>query len=208
VSISIGSILNGVIYYTLDGTEPMPGSPSTQSTFNSAVITVGAADGIVVTLRWFMDYGGFYGREPSVRQRNIRVAPNPRRDAGALYENLQFNGSSATALVAPLSRVTLDLKVQQWHNAPGTGPCPAGCAILQWISVDQTETVAQALPRACEQLNTGQYPGIEDDQRHYTFVAPEQRGRYAVRVGQALDFVASCPRQSRGGTPIAFFYVQ
>lgn len=206
ITLSIGSILNGTIYYTLDGSDPRPGSPTTQTAFNTVSVTVGGAEGTTVPLRWYMDYGGFYGREPAIRQRLIRVLAGVGDGAGAIYENLRFNGAGPTALVAPLQRMTVELTVQQWIYRPG-GFC-AGCAILQWISADVTETSARALPSACERVPSLPYPGLEGDQRRYSFIAPERPGRYAIRVGQDLNFPTACPQSSRGGTPIAFFYVR
>ncbi len=205
IIMTIGSVLSGTIYYTLDGTEPRPGMGSTQSGFNVVSVTVGGAPGSTTTLKWYMDYGGFYGREPSTRQRLFSVTAPPS-GAGALYENLRLNGGGPTALVAPNSRVRATLRVQQWSTSP-MGYCPT-CVIIQWLSADITETEAVGFRGACAQLAVPQWPGEADQEREYTFIAPERPGRYAVRAGQQLDFPASCPRQSRGGTPIAFFYVQ
>jgi hypothetical protein len=205
ITLSISSVLPGTIYFTTDGTEPRPGTGSTMSAPNIAAITVGNPN-VPVQLRWFMDYGGVYGRESNTQQRLILVSPNSAVSHGFFYENLRFNGGVSTALVAAGSPVTVSMQHTLWHSGPG-GYCP-GCVVIQFQSTDTTQaSSAQLGPNGCAMDNGAPYPGQQRVMRQFTFNAPMQRGRYAIRGGLSLDYGDQCPRYA-GGEPIGYFYVR
>lgn len=205
INLTIGSVLTGRVHYTLDGTEPRPGAPSTTSAPTPATVTVGGSEGLTVTLRWYVDYGGFYGREPTTRQRVIRVSAGAQLGTGAIFENLTINGSGATALVEPGTNVTVRFTGQEWR--PTRGQFCDTCVITRWFSADLTETTSNQLTRSCQEVRTDSWPGEENIAFEYRFPAPLARGRYAVRYGRTLDFATGCSRY-RGGSPMAFFYVR
>jgi hypothetical protein len=205
VRFTIGSILSGRVYYTLDGTEPRPDAPTTRTELAPVTVPVGGSEGVTVTLRWYVEYGGFYGREPTTRQRLVRVSQPSQLGFGAIFEGLTLNGSGATALVEPGSTVTVRFTGQEWRPSPGQ-PCVT-CALTRWFAADLTDTTSGQFARSCFELRTAAWPGEENSEYEYRFPAPMTRGRYAVRYGTTLDFATNCGRY-RGGAPIAFFYVR
>lgn len=205
VALTINSVLSGRVHYTLDGTDPRPGSASTTSASLPATITVGGSDGVTVALRWYVEYGGFYDREPNVQQRLIRVSSGAEVEPNAITEQLTFNGTPGTILVDRGTPVTVHVRVQRWRQSPMWW-CP-GCVITQFFAVDTTETTTTTIQRTCSELAVPTYPGEADVDVTFNFTAPMARGRYAVRYGITPDFPRNCPRIG-GGAPIAFYYVR
>ena len=204
VNFSIGGVIPGTIYYTIDGSEPRPGTGTTLSAVNIATVTIGNAG--ISTLRWFMDYGPVYGRESEIQQRLIRVSASAYVAPGALFESMRINNGGPTALVAPGTPMTITVQHTSWHQGPGFF-CP-GCAIIQFQSFDNSvASSAQFTGGSCEQDNVPPWPGQQQRPRQFTFTAPMQRGRYAIRWGTSLDFQMACPRYV-GGAPIGYFYVR
>lgn len=200
---SVGSILPGTIYYTTDGTEPRPGTGTTASAVNLLSIMMGQ-QAPISQLRWYMDYGGVYGRESRTHVRLVRVNPAVANSSGFLYEGMRINGSP-TALVPAGSMVTVDMTHTQWHSN-AMGYCP-GCAVIQFQSFDNTlASSTQFGGGSCLQEGAGTFPGMQRPLR-FTFTAPAQRGRYAIRGGLSYDFQMACPRYA-GGAPIGYFYVR
>jgi hypothetical protein len=205
VELTINSVLSGRVHYTLDGTAPRPGTASTQTATMPATVTVGGSEGLTVTLRWYAEYGGFYDREPTIRQRLIRVTPDAAIPPEALHEHLTFNGTPGTILVEPGAPIMVRMTAQRWRQMP-TWWCP-GCVITQWYAADTTETTSRNFLPLCREVAAPPFPGDADQEVAFSFAAPMARGRYAVRFGSTPDFARSCPRLN-GGAPIAFFYVR
>ena len=176
------------IYYTKDGSTPVPGMGTTASGPSPVVLTKVPGAGAGTTLRWYADYGGTIGPEP-IAHTMVVTTPGPGNNQGALVDHVNLAGTGRPVIVvAPGASVSATLDLQVWKDGP-SGGCP-GCVVQWYVGVDGG--VGQV---ACISVPSA-YPGSTSTQS-FTFNAPMTPGRYAMRHGLAEQF--NCAGAGYGG---------
>jgi hypothetical protein len=168
-----------MIYYTTDGSAPVPGMGTTKSSANPLLLTSVAGAGMGTTIRWYADYGAGGGPELDVHSLVVTTTA-PGNSLGAMVQHVQFtSGFGPVILVAPGATVTGQVDYQVWRSN-ANGYCP-GC-VVQWVlGVDGVGQVA------CINNTFGTYPGQTGTQT-FSFTAPMAPGRYPMRHGQNLQY--------------------
>ena len=184
------------IYYTLDGTTPVPGAAGTQSgpsPVNLGRIAAGTQ------IRWSADYGAAYSLEQSHLFTATTTNPSPI-DFGAIPDPAVFDQSgSSVVTVTPGTPLTGQLRFQAWQST-ATGYCP-GCIIQFVVSAETVGAVG------C--LNTvsgyGAFPG-QSATVNFAFNAPMVAGVYKLYTGLSLQF--GCDGTSPGGPEVGAIIVK
>ena len=161
------------IYWTVDGTDPVPGDPMTFS--GPSPVSLGRLVG-GTTVKWLAAYGGTFNPEP-VRTFSIGTDTTATTNAGFIMENANiFGANSPTAVVPRAGRVNIKINLQAWASA-ASGTCPM-CPTHVTVGVP---TLGQV---GCftniQQLGT--YPG-QTFQMFVSFSAPTTLGRFPVQAG-------------------------
>lgn len=161
------------IYWTLDGTDPIPGDPMTFS--GPSPTSLGRLVG-GTTVKWLASYGGTFSPEP-IRTFSVGTDTTATTNAGFIMENANiFGANSPTAVVPRAGRVNIKINLQAWASAAG-GTCPM-CPTHVVVGVP---TLGQV---GCftniQQL--GVFPG-QTFQMFVSFSAPATLGRFPVQAG-------------------------
>lgn len=188
---TLAASLPATIHYTLDGSMPMPGGPSTKSGKGPLVLDRPLGDG---TLTWFADYGTPFQKE-AVRSLTLKVDPGkPRTDQGSLTERVAFAASGGPIAEADAgTEVKGTLIYQAWSSMPA-GACPS-CQLQYVIFLEKSGVT----PVTCVDLvnRYGAWPG-KTQTLDFTFKAPAVSGQYRVRAGLTLQ--GSC----NGVVPVTY----
>lgn len=184
------------IFYTLDGTTPVPGAAGTKSGPSPVNLGLVAAG---TQIRWSADYGAAYSLEQSHLFTATTTNPSPI-DFGAIPEPAVFDQSgSSVVTVTPGAPLTGQLRFQAWQST-ATGYCP-GCIIQFVVSAETVGAVG------C--LNTvsgyGAFPG-QSATVTFAFNAPTVAGVYKLYSGLSLQF--GCDGTSPGGPEVGEIIVK
>jgi hypothetical protein len=161
------------IYWTLDGTDPIPGDPMTFS--GPSPVSLGKLVG-GTTIKWLSSYGGDFTNE-AIRTFSVGTDTTATTNAGFIMENAAiFGANGPTAVVPRASRVNIKINLQAWASA-ASGSCPT-CPTHVTVGVP---TVGQV---GCftniQQL--GVFPG-QTFQMFVSFTAPATLGKFPVQAG-------------------------
>lgn len=179
MAFTIATELPGTVYYTVDGSAPVPGADGTMS--GDAPLRIRSlADG--TTLTWTVSYGREYERT-APRAISFAVSAAASSTFGFIPDNVVFAGAGGPLeTVTPSTPLTLTYDYQSWRS-DATGYCP-GC-ILQLVTflvgADGTALLK------CVQMNDGSYPGATHALQTQ-FAAPAAPGTYTVRLAYTLNF--------------------
>ena len=161
------------IYWTVDGTTPVPGDPMTFS--GGSPVSLGRVPG-GTTIKWLSVYGGDFAAE-AVRSFSVGTDTTATTNAGFIMENASiFGANGPTAVVPRAGRVNIKVNLQVWASA-ASGTCPM-CPTHVTVSVP---TVGQV---GCfTNINQlGAFPG-QTFQMFISFTAPTTLGRFPVQAG-------------------------
>lgn len=184
------------IYYTINGTNPVPGQSGTTGAVTPAL------NGIVpggTTIRWFADYGAAFQPE-TVRDFTAVTSATAPEDFGYIPDPLKFQPSNRPIEVTyPGAPVNATVDVQAWRST-AIGYCP-GCFLQYVVAVGGVGPVA-CMPNV-ELIAT--YPGTTNTVT-VSFTAPSQPGLYRIYSGITLQF--GCDGTVAEGPDIGALLVQ
>ena len=179
MAFTIATELPGTVYYTRDGSTPVPGADGTLS--GDAPLRIrDLADG--TTLTWSVSYGSAYERT-APRAISLSVTASARSNLGFIPDSVVFQGAGGPlATVTPSTPLTLTYDYQSWRS-DATGYCP-GC-VLQLVTFLVGPASRTLLN--CVQMSDGAYPGGTHSLQTQ-FASPSAPGTYTVRLGFTLNF--------------------
>lgn len=181
MALTIATDRPAVVYYTLDGSRPVPGTDGTLSG-DAPVRIRQVADG--ATLTWSVDYGARYERT-APRAISLAVSASAQSNLGFIPDNVVFTATGGpVAAVAPATPLTLTYDYQSWRS-DGNGYCP-GC-ILQLVTFLVGPDDRKLLN--CVNIGDTSYPGGTHSLQKQ-FAAPTVPGTYTVRL--AFTFQLGC----------------
>jgi len=167
------------VYYTLDGSPPVPGMGTTQAA--QSPLSLGAlAAGTQV--RWTTDAGPDLSLEPQRSFLTVTSNPTPR-DMGSIPESALFDQPGGPVFVAaPGQALSGSVRFQAWQSTLD-GFCP-GCVIQYVVAVESVGAVG------CVNTVTGfgSYPGLSSSVP-FMLNAPLTPGRYRMHAGLTLQFL-------------------
>lgn len=206
LDVTLGAVRNGTIYYSCNGSVPMPGAGGTFAVLNNAIVAVGTP-GACSRLRWYEDYGAPLGAERAVHERVVNVLPTPPQNITRdnLVDAVRINSRGPVALLAPGQSFTVDYNHQWWHSGPN-GYCP-GCIVQASVSMD-SDNAEGLVSLECTLFGGGLYYPGQRVSRRVTLNAPMRPGRYAIRYRVSDEF--SCRNGSLawpGGAPVGLIIV-
>ncbi|MFO0557273.1 MAG: hypothetical protein U0269_04590 [Polyangiales bacterium] len=206
IDVSIGSVRNGTIYFTCNGTRPVMGAAGTTSAANVVVIPVGTS--ACRTLRWFEDYGAPVGAERIVHSLTVNApaVPPAINTRGSYVDAVRINSRGPVALLRPGEMFTLEYNHQWWHSNPGAY-CP-GCVVQSSVSMDFDNADGFISLECASYFGGLYYPGTRATRR-VTLTAPTRPGRYAIRTTISDQF--SCRNGTGaypGGRAVGFIFVR
>lgn len=175
---SLEAQASATIYYTLNSSNPIPGTSYTKSAaspFKLGTIFAGTE------IRWFADYGAGYAWEP-VHSFVVKSTNTNPADLGYIPEPAVFDLSGSSVVIANAGQqITGSVRYQAWQST-ATGYCP-GCVIQYVVSAESIGAVG------CNNTVTGSgpYPGLSSVV-NFSFTAPPNPGRYRLYSGLTLQF--------------------
>jgi hypothetical protein len=206
LDVTIGSIRNGTIHYTCNGSLPTPGAAGTTSASNALILPVGIPT--CRTVRWFEDYGAPLGAERVVHSRTVNVS-TPASSVitrGSYVDGVRINSRGPVALLRPGQAFTLDFNHQWWHSGV-SAYCPT-CIHQASVSIDSDNPEGFVSIECNNYFGGLYYPGTRASRR-VNLTAPMRPGRYAIR--HRIDDQFRCRNGTGaypGGTPVGFIFVQ
>lgn len=185
------------LYYTLDGSVPMPGQPGTMG--GQSPLSLGILPG-GTTLNWYADYPAPYEPESVHTFTATTHDDMPPVDYGVISENVYFALTKGPiALVQRGEVVGLRIGFQAWASATG-GTC-AGCNLQYVISLTGVGPVT-----CVENIQKGgPYPGGTYITAFY-FYAPMTTGRFPI-VASVTNKPACDGSVGTSGTEIGELFV-
>lgn len=161
------------IYWTLDGSDPMPGDPMALSGLSP--VSLGRVPG-GTTIKWLAAYGGDFSPE-AIRTFSVGTDSTATTNAGFIMESTSiFGANSPTAVVPRAGRVNVKINLQAWASA-ASGTCPM-CPTHVTVNVPSIGQVGCFTN--IHQL--GVFPG-QTFQMFVSFSAPTTLGKFPIQAG-------------------------